>query len=349
MWDISYPERKEFERACKLAGKSLRGLTYKDATREALYQMMEKDPKVFIMGEGVDHYGWIFGTTKGFVKRFGKRRVFDTPIAENTMTGVAVGAGLCGLKPIVVHMRMDFLMLAMDQIVNHAAKLRYMSGGKVKLSMVIRTIIGRGWGSAAQHSQSLYSYFMHVPGLKVVIPTTPYDVKGLLVSSIESEGPVVFIETKYLAEHFGYVPKKLYKIEFGKGTIKRRGSDITVVAVSYMVHEAIKAADLLKCEGISVEVVDLRSIRPLDEDIIIRSVKKTGRLIVADAGWKTCGLSAEIAAIAGKSAFKYLKKPVERITLPDAPTPASPVLEEAYYPMSKDIINAARRICRRQA
>lgn len=346
MWDISYPERKGFEKACRLVGRRLRGLTYREAIREATFQMMDRDPSVFVMGEGTDHYGWVFGTTEGLIKRFGRKRVFDTPIAENTVTGMAIGGSLCGLKPIVIHMRMDFLMLAMDQIINHAAKLKYLSGGNIRTQLVIRTIIGGGWGSACQHSQSLQAYFMHTPGLKVIMPTTPYDVKGLLISSIQDKDPVIFIETRFLYDHVGFVPKKIYTVPLGKGMIRREGKDVTVVAVSYLVYEAIKASDFLKNEGIEVEVIDLRSIKPLDGEIILKSVKKTKRLIVADSGWKTAGLNTEISAIVNRKAFNYLKAPVISVTLPDTPTPASPVLEAAFYPTSKDIIKAVKRAYR---
>ncbi|MFC1807250.1 alpha-ketoacid dehydrogenase subunit beta [Candidatus Omnitrophota bacterium] len=344
MWDLSFSERSEFERACQLAHKSLRGLTYKEAITEAIWQVMEKDPSVFIMGEGVDHCGWIFGTTKGLGERFGKNRAFDTPIAENTITGIASGAGLCGLKPIIVHARMDFLMLAMDQIINHASKMRYMSGGRVRVPLVVRTMIGGGWGSAAQHSQGLQAFFAHAPGLKVVMPSTPYDLKGLFVSSIRSKDPVIFIETKFLYEHVGYVPKRLYSVDFGKGAIRREGSDVTICAISYMVYEAIKASDSLRKDGIKAEVIDLRSLRPLDEEIILKSVKKTHRLVVCDNAWKTCGFSAEISAIANEKAFRYLKAPIKRVALPDIPTPASPALEKAFYPKARDIIKAVKKV-----
>lgn len=340
MWDVAYQEKSEFERACKLAGKELRGLTYQEAIREAFIQGMEEDPTVFIMGEGVDHYGWIFGTTKGLVERFGKERVFDTPIAENTITGVAIGAALCGMKPVVVHMRMDFLLMAMDQIVNQAAKWRYMFGGKVNVPLVICTIIGRGWGSAAQHSQSLQAYFIHTPGLKVVMPSTPYDVKGLFMASLKERGPVIFIEARFLYNHMGYVPEEAYSVPLGRGTVRREGKDITIVATSYMVFESIQAAEALKEKGIELEVIDPRTIKPLDEELILESVKKTGRLVIADTGHRSGGLSAEIAAIISEKGYSYLKAPIKRVALSDVPTPASPILEKKYYPSSAEIIKA---------
>lgn len=343
-WDIVTTDRTEFEKAAKLAGKELRGLTYRDAIKEALYQMMEKDDRIIVMGEGVDHYGWVFGTTAGLLEKFGAQRVFDTPIAENSMTGIAIGLSLAGMRPILVHMRNDFLLLAMDQMVNHAAKWKYMSGGRVNVPLVIRAIIGRGWGSAAQHSQSLQAYFMHTPGLKVVIPSSPYDVKGLLISSIEDEDPVVFIEARLIYEHIGYVPEEIYTVPIGKGTVRKEGKDITIVAVSYMVFESIKAAEELEKEGISIEVIDPRTIKPLDEEIIFKSVKKTGRVVIADTGWLTCGITAEISARITEKMFRYLKAPVLRVALPDTPTPASYVLEKTFYPDRSTIISKIREI-----
>ncbi|MEW6040631.1 MAG: alpha-ketoacid dehydrogenase subunit beta [Elusimicrobiota bacterium] len=344
-WTKVYPDKSEFEKACGEMGKSLRGLSYRQAIREALSLLLENDSRVFIMGEGVDDPGGIFGTTVGLQEQFGKERVFDTPIAENTITGMGVGAAMAGMKPIVVHMRMDFLLLAMDQIVNHASKWKYMFGGKVSVPLVIRTIIGRGWGSAAQHSQSLQGLFFHVPGLKVIMPATPYDVKGLLISSIkENESPVIFIEHRMLYEHLGYVPEGIYTVPIGEGIIRQKGQDLTIVAISHMVYESIKAAETLKNEGISVEVVDLRTIKPYDEKIIIESVKKTGRLIVCDTGWKTGGVASEISAVVNEKLFNQLKAPVERITTPDVPTPSSWALEKVFYPGQKEIILAAKNL-----
>ena len=338
-WTKVYVDKSEFEKAAQLQKEGLRGLTFREALKEATAQMMEKDERVFVMGEGVDDPGGIFGSTQGLHKRFGKERVMDLPIAENGMTGVAIGAAMAGMRPIFVHMRMDFLPMCMDQIVNHAAKWCYMTGGRTNVPLVIRSIIGKGWGSAAQHSQALQALFMHIPGLKVVMPSTPYDVKGLMVSSIEDGNPVMFIEHRWLYEQIGYVPEEIYTVPIGKGIVRRQGKDVTVVAVSNMVYEAMKAVQPLEAEGIDVEVIDPRTIKPLDEEIIIESVKKTGRLVVVDIGWKTCGVSAEIAAVVAEKAFKYLKSPVKRVALPDVPTPNSPVLEDAYYFDYKRIVN----------
>lgn len=338
-WTKVYVDKSEFEKAAQLQKEGLRGLTFREALKEATSQMMEKDDRVFVMGEGVDDPGGIFGSTHGLHKKFGKERVMDLPIAENGMTGVAIGAAMAGMRPIFVHMRMDFLPMCMDQIVNHAAKWCYMTGGRTNVPLVIRSIIGKGWGSAAQHSQALQALFMHIPGLKVVMPSTPYDVKGLMVSSIQDGNPVMFIEHRWLYEQIGHVPEEIYTVPIGKGIVRRQGKDVTVVAVSNMVYEAMKAVQPLEAEGIDVEVIDPRTIKPLDEEIIIESVKKTGRLVVVDIGWKTCGVSAEIAAIVAEKAFKYLKAPVKRVTLPDVPTPNSPVLEDAYYFDYKRIVN----------
>ncbi len=340
-WTKVYVDKSEFEKAAQLQKDGLRGLTFREALKEATAQMMEKDERVFVMGEGVDDPGGIFGSTQGLHKKFGKGRVIDIPIAENGMTGVAIGAAMAGMRPIFVHMRMDFLPMCMDQIINHASKWYYMTGGRTNVPLVIRSIIGKGWGSAAQHSQSLQALFMHIPGLKVVMPSTPYDVKGLMVSSIEDGNPVMFIEHRWLYEQIGYVPEELYTVPIGKGIVRRQGKDVTVVAVSNMVYEAMKAVQPLEAEGIDIEVIDLRTIKPLDEEIIIESLKKTGRLVIVDIGWKTCGVSAEIAAVVAEKAFRYLKAPVKRVALPDVPTPNSPVLEDAYYFDYKRIVNCA--------
>ena len=338
-WTKVYVDKSEFEKAAQLQKEGLRGLIYREALKEAVTQMMEKDERVFILGEGVDDPGGLFGSTSGLHKKFGKGRVMDIPIAENGMTGVAIGAAMAGMRPIFVHMRMDFLPMCMDQIVNHAAKWYYMTGGRTNVPLVIRSIIGKGWGSAAQHSQALHAIFMHIPGLKVVMPSTPYDVKGLMIASIQDGNPVMFIEHRWLYEQIGYVPEELYTVPIGKGIVRKQGKDVTVVAVSNMVYETMKAVQPLEAAGIDIEVIDPRTIKPLDEEIIIESIKKTGRLVVVDIGWKTCGVSAEIAAVVAEKAFKYLKAPVKRVTLPDVPTPNSPVLEDAYYFDYKRIVN----------
>lgn len=342
-WTKVYSNRTEFEQLSERV-KGLRGLTYREAIHEATYQALESDKGVFVMGEGVDDPGGVFGTTKGLVERFGKDRIMDTPLAENGITGVAVGAAAAGTRPILVHMRVDFLPLSMDQIINHAAKWHYMFGGTVSMPLTIRAIIGRGWGSAAQHSQSLQALFAHIPGIKVVMPATPYDAKGLLTASIYDNNPVVFIEHRWLYEHVGHVPQDAYHVPIGEGVVRRSGADATVAAVSYMVYEAMCAAQILSQQGIECEVIDLRTLKPMDAGIIMESVKRTGRLVVADTGWKECGIGAEVTARVVEEAFRHLKAPVVRVALPDCPTPASHVLEKAYYPDKEDIIDAVKRV-----
>ncbi|MBU1148402.1 MAG: alpha-ketoacid dehydrogenase subunit beta [Candidatus Omnitrophica bacterium] len=324
--------------------KNVRQITYCQAINEALTQLMERHKNIFIMGLGVDDPKRIFGSTTGLSERFGKRRVFEIPISENAVTGAAIGASLCGMRPIMTHQRMDFMFYAFDQIINHAAKWRYMFGGVFSVPITIRSIIGRGWGQGSQHSQSLQSLFAHIPGLKVVMPSTPYDVKGLLISSVLDNNPVIFIEHRRLYDEIGMVPKRFYRIPLGKAKVLKKGKDLTIVATSQMVMEAEKASQkLLKCK-IDAEVIDLRTIKPLDEDIIFSSVKKTGRLIVADAGWKNCGISSEVASRVAENVFRYLKSPVERITFADTPAPASAALEKVFYPDCEDMVYAAKKL-----
>jgi pyruvate dehydrogenase E1 component beta subunit len=314
-----------------------RVISYSSAILEATDQALARDPRVFLLGEGIDDASGVFGTTKGLQQKYGKDRVFDTPIAENTLTGIAAGAAMAGLRPVLIHSRMDFLLLSLDQLVNHASKWSYMFGGKVKVPMVVRTVSARGWGSGAQHSQCVQGMLMNVPGLKIAVPATPYDAKGLLISSIIDNGPVLFVEHRWLYKTIGSVPEAPYSIPFGKGVVRKAGSDITIVAVSWMVVEALKAAEKLKEDNISAEVIDLRTIKPIDEAIIFESLSKTGTLLIADTGWKTGGVAAEISAIAGEKAFRLLKRPIARVCCPDVPTPASDVLEKAFYPDSETI------------
>lgn len=322
-----------------------RVVSYKDALFEATDQALARDSRVFVMGEGVDDPSGVFGTTKGLQEKYGSERVFDTPIAENSLTGIAAGAAMAGLRPILIHSRMDFMLLSLDQLVNHACKWSYMFGGQVKVPLVVRTISARGWGSGAQHSQCVQGMLMSVPGLKIAAPATPYDAKGLLISSIIDDSPVLFVEHRWLYKTIGDVPEELYSIPFGKGVVRRPGNDVTIVAVSYMQVEALKAAAKLEAEDkISAEVIDLRTIKPMDEEIIFQSLAKTGRLIVADTGNKTGGVASEIAAVVAEKAFPLLKKPIIRVCCPDAPTPASDVLEKAYYPDSETIRREAVRL-----
>lgn len=340
-WTRIYGSRTEFEKALKDA-PGLRGITYREAIREATAQLLSTDKSVFVIGEGVDDSGGVFGTTKGLQEEFGKERVMDSPLAENGITGVCVGAAAAGMKPILVHMRTDFLPISLDQIVNHAAKWHYMFGGKLNIPLVIRSIIGRGWGSAAQHSQSLQAMFMNIPGLRVIMPATPFDAKGLLMAAVRDGNPAIIIEHRWLYEHVGHVPEEPYEVPLGKAVVRKAGKDATIVAVSHMVHEAVQAAEALQVEGIDCEVIDLRTLKPMDSAAVVESVRKTGRLIVADTGWKECGVGAEVMAKVAE-AGAALKAPLARVNLPEAPTPASPVLEKAFYPGKQDIIEAARK------
>lgn len=326
------------------AGQDVRKLTVPEAIKEGLDQALARDKNVFVMGQGVDDPLGMFGTTLGLDKKHGRDRVFDTPLSENALTGVAVGAALVGMRPVYLHNRPDFLLLAMDQIANHASKLSYMFGGNAKVPLVILAVIGRGWGSAAQHSQALHGLFMHVPGLKLVMPSTAYDAKGLLISSIADNNPVIYIKHRWLFKHSGFVPEELYSIPFGKGIVRRQGKDITIVGISYMVIEALRAAEKLQENGCDAEIIDLRTLKPLDEDIILNSVRKTGRLVIADTDWVTGGVASEIAAVVAEKGFQYLKAPIKRIGWPDVPTPSSYILEQAFYPGVEEIINAVKEI-----
>lgn len=321
-----------------------RVLSYAEAIREALAQAMEKNKKVVVMGQGVNDAIGMFGATTGLEERFGEERIFDTPIAETGLTGVAVGMAMGGMRPVYCHNRPDFLMLSMDQIVNHAAKYNYMSGDQCKIPLVIWAVTGEGWGSAAQHSQTVHGIFMHIPGLKIVMPTTPYDAKGLFISAIEDNNPVLILDHRNLYSQKEYVPEEYYKVPIGKGILRREGNDITIVAISNMVSKAIKAAETLERQNIYADVIDIRSIKPLDEEIILESLKKTGRILIVDNGWKSCGAAAEIMAIVMEKGFEYLKTNARRITLPDIPTPAAYSLEEVYYKKEEDIYNEALKM-----
>ena len=321
-----------------------RTLSYAEAIREALDQAMEIDPKVFVMGQGVDDPTGMFGTTRGLHEKYGRERAFDTPLAENAMTGVAVGAALGGMRPVHFHNRPDFLLLAMDQLVNHASKWHYTYGGAVNCPLVVWACIGRSWGPGPQHSQALQGLFMHVPGLKLVMPSTAYDAKGLLLAAIADPNPVLIIEHRLNFRYKGLVPEKVYRLPLGKGVIRRPGKDVTIAGASYIITEAFEAAGELAKEGIEAEVVDLRTLRPLDESIMLESVAKTRRLVVVDTGWKTCGAAAGIAAVAAQRAVGDLEAPVRLVTCPDVPTPTAYTLEAAFYPGPGEIAAAAREL-----
>ena len=325
-----------------------RELSFAQAVREALAEEMRRDSRVCILGEDVAEAGTPFKVLSGLVEEFGTERVIDTPISEAGFTGVAVGAAMTGLRPIVDIMFGDFITLTMDQMVNQAAKVHYMSGGKWKVPMVMRTTLGATRRSAAQHSQSLHAWFSHVPGLKVVLPSTPYDAKGLLKTAIRDENPVVFFEDKMMHHKLkGPVPSEEYTIPFGVADVKRAGSDITIVATSSMVQVALGAATLLEEAGISAEVIDPRTTWPLDETSLIESARKTSRVIVMDEGYGRYGVTAEIAAVIAEGAFYDLDAPVKRMGAMHVPIPFSPPLEDATVPTEHSVFEAAQALCGR--
>jgi pyruvate dehydrogenase E1 component beta subunit len=337
-----------------------RKISYKDAVNEALAQEMERDSSVIVMGEDnvgghgspgtLDAWGGVLGVTKGLYGKFGDR-IMDTPISESAFVGAAVGAAACGMRPVAELMFVDFMGVCFDQLLNQAAKFRYMFGGKAETPVVIRTMYGGGFQAAAQHSQCLYSLFAHIPGLKVVLPSSPYDVKGLLIQSIRDNDPVIFFEHKALYGMKGEVPEEPYAIPFGKANIVREGKDITIVALGRMVHMATQAAAALAKDGIEAEVIDPRTISPLDEATILKSVEKTGKLVVVDESHQRCSMAADISAVVAQEAFSALTAPIKLVTAPHVPPPFSGALEKLYIPDAAKIEAAARSIlcCRPQA
>jgi pyruvate/2-oxoglutarate/acetoin dehydrogenase E1 component len=321
----------------------MRTLNYAQAIREGHAQALAGDLRVFVIGQGLWSPWYAGASLEGLEREFGCERVIDSPVSENAVTGLAVGAALAGMRPIVFHPRMDFMLLAMDPIVNQAANWSYMFGGALRAPVVIRAVINRGGEQGAQHSQALHSMFMHVPGLKVVMPSTPYDAKGLLLAALEDPNPVVYIDDRWLYGQTGHVPEAPYRVPIGSAALRRAGSDVTILGVSWMAVEAIVAAERLDAEGIRAEVIDVRSIKPWDAEMAVASARKTGRVVIADGGWKTAGVAAEMAATVGAEAFDRLRAPVERVTLPDAPAPVSRAEERAYYPGAEDVCAAVRR------
>jgi pyruvate dehydrogenase E1 component beta subunit len=320
-------------------------LSWAEATREALRFGLEKDRSIFLMGEGVDDPYAMFGTTRDLHKEFGSERVFDVPIAEAGIAGIAVGAAQAGMHPLYFHNRPDFLYLAMDQLANHAAKWSYMFAGQVPVPLVIWCCIGRGWaGAGAQHSQAMQGLFTHIPGLKVVMPASCFDAKGLMLAAFKDRNPVIIIDHRYNFKMKGHVPKEPYFVPLGKGIIRRLGCDVTIVATSHLVFEAWQAAKELVKKGIDAEIIDPRTLKPLDEELILNSLEKTGRLVISDTGWKSAGFAAEVAALAAERGFKFLKAPIRRVTAPDTPSPASSILEKKYYASKEDIISAVQSI-----
>ena len=322
---------------------AIRELSYAQAIQEALAQAMDADPRVFLMGEDIGVYGGAFQVTGDLVLRYGDDRVMDTPIAELGAAGVAVGAALAGCRPVFEFQFSDFSALALEQIVNQAAKIRFMLGGKVSVPLVMRFPAGSGTGAAAQHSQSLEAWLAHVPGLKVIQPSTPYDIKGMLLSAIDDPDPVMVFEHKLLYKMKGDVPAEPYRVPIGKAIVRRAGTSISIVATSIMVHRSLEAADILAAEGIDAEVIDLRTLRPIDTATIIASVKKTGRLACVYEGVKTLGMGAEISAmIAESEAFDYLDAPILRLGGAEAPIPYNPALEKASVPQTELIAARVR-------
>ncbi len=325
----------------------MREITYAQAVAEAMREEMKRDPKVFLIGEDIGIYGGCFGVSKGFLEEFGPEQILETPISEQAFVGAAVGAAALGMRPIAEIMFSDFVTLATDQLVNHGAKMRFMTGGQLKVPMVLRTPAGCGTGAAAQHSQSLEAWMAHVPGLKVIMPATPYDAKGLLKAAIRDDNPVVFFEHKLLYKLKGEVPEEDYILPIGKADVKKEGKDVTIVSYSYALIKALNAAKALESEGISAEVVDIRTLVPLDEETIGNSVKKTGRVLVVHEACKTGGFGGEIVSrIVESEAFYYLDAPVRRLGGADLPIPYNPKLERMVVPQEEDIVAAVREIVR---
>ena len=323
---------------------SARTLSYAHAIREAHAQLLRSDERVFVLGQGV-WSPWYAGTSlQDIDKEFGHERVIESPVAENATTGAAVGAALAGMRPIVFHSRMDFMLLAVDPIVNQAANWSYMFGGRIGVPIVIRAVINRGGEQGAQHSQAVHSWFMHVPGLKVVMPATPYDAKGLLIAAVDDGNPVLYVDDRWLYAEEGPVPTEMYRVPISAAAIRRAGRDVTIVAASYMAREAERAAAELADRDVDAEVIDLRSIKPWDRALVLESVEKTGRLVIADSGWTTAGIAAEIAATVAGERLRSLKAPIARVCLPDVPAPMSRVLEHVYYRSAADITATALEV-----
>lgn len=319
-------------------------ITFVESLRMTLKEEMQRDPSLMLIGEDIGRYGGIFGVTKGLLEEFGPHRVRSTPISESAIIGSALGAAMTGIRTVAEIMYIDFTTCAMDQIVNQVAKMRYMSGGKAKIPLVIRTQEGGGRSNAAQHSQSLEALFYHIPGLKIVMPSTPHDARGLLKTAIRDDNPVMFIEHKLLYATKGFVPDEEYLIPFGQADIKRKGKDVTVVAVSYMVTKALKAADRLAGEGIEVEVIDPRTLVPLDLETLLQSVRRTNRVVVVHEGCRRGGIGAEIASQIQEEVFDYLDAPIQRVGALSVPIPYSEPLENAVIPGEEDIIKAVKKV-----
>jgi len=322
----------------------MRQLTYVQAIREAHAQLLRSDDRVFVVGQGLWSPWYAGASLSDLDQEFGRHRVLDSPVSENAITGAAVGAALVGMRPIVFHPRLDFMLLAVDPIVNQAANWSYLFSGQVGVPVVIRSVINRGGEQGAQHSQALQAMFMHVPGLKVVMPATPYDAKGLLISAVNDGNPVLYIDDRWLYEEDGEVPEEAYHVPIGQAAVRRIGSHVTVVATSFMAVQALKAAKQLERRNIDVEVIDLRSIKPWDRQLVFSSVGKTGHLVIADAAWLTGGVAAEIAATVADELFHVLRAPIRRVCLPDVPAPTSKALEKVYYIGADDIVRVVEKL-----
>lgn len=324
----------------------MRTLSYTQALNEAFHQIMKRDDCVFHIGVGVNTPWYVGNTLKGLLDIFGEERMIDTPVSENGIAGIALGAALTGMRPILTFPRMDFMYYAMDQICNHAAMLNYTLGGNAPVPLTIRAIINRGGEQAAQHSQALQAIFMHIPGLKIIMPSNAYDAKGMLIQAVADPNPVLFIEDRWLYEQECAVPEEYYTVPLDKAKVICPGTDVTVVSYSYLITECKKALPALEKDGIRPEIIDLCAIKPIDIAPIINSLEKTGHLLIVDGGWRTGGVAAEISALVAEEGFGLLKAPIKRVTLPDLPAPASKVLERIYYPTCAEIIKHCREIIR---
>lgn len=323
----------------------MRELTFREAVVEALDMALARDPRVFLLGEDIGYYGGLFQATQGLMKKYGEDRVMDSPISESAIIGAGIGSAIVGMRPIVEIMNIDFMPVCMDQLVNQAAKMRYMFGGQVKIPLVVRTTCGAGRGAAAHHAQATHAVFMHFPGLKIVTPATPHDVKGLLFTAIEDENPVLFIEDKMMYNMKGEVPEGYYTVPFGQAAIRRKGKDVTIVATMRMVHKALAVASELENEGIEIEVIDPRTLCPLDKETILNSFKKTGKMVIVDEGNRVLNFGSEIASIIAEEAVEYIQAPILKVTAPHVPVPYSPVLEkEVYIPNEEKIKKAVYRV-----
>lgn len=338
-WDDRLVEEKG--KGQTLSGVGNRSITYTEAINEALELALAKDDSVFVLGQGVTDPGAMFGITKNLESKFGHERVFETPVSEEGLTGFCVGAALSGKRPVYMHNRPDFVLLTFNQLVTHASKYHYMSRGQSKVPMVVWSAIGRGWGSGAQHSQAIQGLLLGVPGLKIVMPMTPYDAKGMMLSAIEDNNPVLIFEHRWLMKKIGPVPEGYYTVPLGKALVRKEGIDVTVVGASQILETALEVALELENErNLKIEVIDLRTIQPLDEETILISVNKTGRLVVVDTGWAMGGVCAEIGCLVAEKAFHSLKSPIQRVGLPHSPTPSGYALESAFYPTKSTIKNA---------